>query len=189
MEKTPYYLAYESRYQKVYAAGVKRWGHSPDDDVLLPTLSKWVDENRLAGKKVIEFACGEGAGGEILSKLGCIYHGVDIAPTAVKKSREALIHYPQASVSLLDMVNNPIPDKYDAAIDLMGYHMLILDTDRIKYLKNAFSCLKDNAPMLFFGNQPAFTIFQEPDCILLLNLREILLCPKNHFPSFYFCMS
>lgn len=48
------------------------------------------------------------------------------------------------------MVNDPITEKYDAVIDIMGFHMLILDTDRRKYLNNAFNCLKNNAPMLFF---------------------------------------
>ena len=150
MKKAPYYLAYESRYQKVFSAGVNRWGHTPDDEILCSTLSRWVEDNQLQGKRVIDFACGEGAGGEILSKLGCIYHGVDIAPSAVEKATLAVKPYPQASISLLDMVNDPIAGAYDAAVDIMGFHMLVLDADRMKYLKNAFSCLKPNAPMLFF---------------------------------------
>jgi hypothetical protein len=61
MDEIPYYLAYESRYQKVFSAGIERWGHAPDDEVLFSTLKKWVEENQLQGKRVIEFACGEGA--------------------------------------------------------------------------------------------------------------------------------
>jgi len=108
-----------------------------------------VEDNQLKGKRVIEFACGEGAGGEILSELGCIYHGVDIAPSAVEKSRKVLERYPNASVSVLDMVNEQVDGIYDAAVDIMGFHMLVLDKDRTKYLKNAFNCLKNGAPMLF----------------------------------------
>jgi len=141
----PYYLAYEHRYRKVYAAGIERWGHRPDETVLLQTLTKWVDGHRLRGKKVIEFACGE-----ILSRLGCVYHGVDIAPSAVEKARRALKPYPNAAVSLLDMVNDPAPGSYDAALDCMGFHMLVLDADRRKYLRNAVNCLRSGAPMLFF---------------------------------------
>ena len=63
MENTPYYMAYENRYQKVYEAGAERWGHSPDDVELIATLTKWVDENQLKGKRIIEFACGEGSSG------------------------------------------------------------------------------------------------------------------------------
>ena len=149
MAQKPYYMAYENRYQKVYAAGIDRWGQAQDDEVLLLMLTEWVEENQLRGKRVIEFACGEGAGGEILSRLGCVYHGVDIAPSAIMKAKEALRPYPHAAVSLLDMVNDPITQEYDAALDMMGFHMLVLDADRRKYLKNAFSCLKCDAPMLF----------------------------------------
>jgi len=150
MSGKPYYLAYENRYRAVYAAGIERWGHSPDDETLISTLTKWAETHCLPGKKVIEFACGEGACGEILSGLGCIYHGVDIAPSAVEKARKALERYPAATVSLLDMVNGQITDSYDAAIDIMGFHMLVTDADRRKYLQNAFKCLRPGAPMLFF---------------------------------------
>jgi len=150
MSNKPYYLAYEDRYKKVYEAGVECWGHTPNDDILISTLTKWVKDNKLQNKRIIEFACGEGACGEILSELGCIYHGVDVAPSAVEKSKKTLKHYPFASLSLLDMVNDPITDIYDAAIDIMGFHMLVLDKDRNKYLQNVFHCLHDGAPMLFF---------------------------------------
>ena len=149
MSDKPYYLAYESRYRNVFAAGVERWGHLPNDEKLVTALTKWVKDNQLKGKRIIEFACGEGAGGEILSELGCVYHGVDIAPSAVEKSRKVLERYPNAYVSVLDMVNEQVSDIYDAAIDIMGFHMLVLDSDRTKYLKNAFNCLKNGAPMLF----------------------------------------
>ena len=146
----PYYTAYEKRYQAVFAAGAQRWGHSPDDKVLYNTLRAWVEENRLQGKTVIEYACGEGASGAILSELGCIYRGVDISPSAVEKSRNLLKAYPNATVGVLDMVKESVTGKYDAALDCMGLHMLITDSDRYSYLKNAYNSLKDNSPMLFF---------------------------------------
>jgi len=149
MKNEPYYLAYENRYKNVFAAGVDRWGHLPNDKKLVPALTNWVENNNLKGKRIIEFACGEGAGGEILSELGCIYYGVDIAPSAIEKSKKVLERYPNACVSVLDMVNEQIVYKYDAAVDIMGFHMLVLDDDRTKYLKNAFNCLKNGAPMLF----------------------------------------
>lgn len=151
MADQPYYMAYEARYQKAHGAGIAFWGHTPDDENLLQTLSEWVDKHRLRGKRVIEFACGEGASGKILSALGCVYHGVDIAPSAVEKTRDLLKPYPNAVVSLLDMVNDPVPGEYDAALDSMGLHMLVLDCDRQKYLRNAFACLKPGAPMLFYN--------------------------------------
>lgn len=146
----PYYLAYESRYKTVFEAGVERWGHSPDDQELYITLKDWVIDNKLTGKNIIEFACGEGASGVILSELGCHYYGVDIAPSAVIKARETLKNYPNAKVEILDMVKEATNGKYDAALDCMGFHMLVTDEDRKSYLKNAFLSLKRNSPMLFY---------------------------------------
>lgn len=150
MDNKPYYLAYEKRYKTVYNAGVKLWGHSSDDEILLSVLEKWVRDNGLVGKKVIEFACGEGASGVILSKLGCLYHGVDISPSALEKAKEAVKDFPNARVSLLDMVKQTTGETYDAALDSMGFHMLVTDSDRAAYLKNAYDSLNRGAPMLFF---------------------------------------
>lgn len=146
----PYYKAYEQRYQAVFAAGAERWGHSPDDEVLYNTLKLWVEENNLQGKSIIEYACGEGASGAILSELGCIYHGVDISPSAIEKSQKLLEPYPSATVEVLDMVKESVKEKYDAALDCMGFHMLVTDNDRYLYLKNAYNSIKENSPMLFF---------------------------------------
>ena len=146
----PYYKAYEKRYQAAFSVGAERWGHSPDDEVLYHTLKSWVEENRLQGKRIIEYACGEGACGVILSELGCIYHGVDISPSAIEKSRKTLEAYPNATVEVLDMVQESVREKYDAALDCMGFHMLVTDKDRELYLKNAYHSLKENSPMLFF---------------------------------------
>ena len=146
----PYYMAYEKRYRAVFAAGAERWGHSPEDPVLVQTLEKWVEENHLSGKCVIEYACGEGACGVILSRLGCIWHGVDVSPAAVEKAQEAVREFPDASVQVLDMVKDTAAGPYDAALDCMGFHMLVTDADRSAYLKHACSSLRDGAPMLFF---------------------------------------
>lgn len=150
MSDKPYYLAYENRYKKVFEAGVERWGHSPDDKILFFTLEKWVNENSLSGKKIVEFACGEGACGVILSQLGCKYHGLDIAPSAVEKTKKALKDFPNAQVYILDMVKNTVDEKFDAALDCMGFHMLVTDSDRKSYLQNAFNSLNSKSPMLFF---------------------------------------
>lgn len=151
MNKEPYYTSYEKRYRTVYQAGRTRWGHSPDNAELISVLTEWVEKYNIRGKKVIEFACGEGASGVILSELGCIYHGIDIAPSAIEKAQKLLSKYPNASVSLLDMVKEKVDDKYDAGLDVMGLHMLVTDLDRNNYLSNAFFSLKNNSPMLFFN--------------------------------------
>ena len=150
MPDKPYYLAYEARYQKVFEAGGDCWGHGTDDETLAATLEKWVNDNQLKGKKIIEFACGEGTSGVLLSRLGCLYHGVDISPSAVEKAKESLREFPTARVSQLDMVKEMTGEIYDAALDCMGFHMLVTDNDRAAYLRNAFRSLKSGAPMMFF---------------------------------------
>lgn len=150
MENQPYYLAYENRYNTVFKAGAERWGHSPSDQELYITLKEWVTDNKLTGKNIIEFACGEGASGIILSELGCNYYGVDIAPSAVMKAKEALKNYPNARVDILDMTKEITIGKYDAALDCMGFHMLVTDEDRKSYLRNAYLSLENNSPMLFY---------------------------------------
>lgn len=150
MEQEKYYLAYEERYKSVYEAGIDHWGHETGDSVLNVYLAEWVKHYSLHGKKVIEFACGEGACGVILSRLGVKYTGVDIAPAAVERARDALRPYTDARVFPLDMVRHMPNDRYDAALDVMGLHMLVTDRDREKYLRHACGCLKKGAPMLFF---------------------------------------
>ncbi len=150
METKPYYLAYEDRYRAVYAAGAERWGHSPEDGELYTALRNWVIQNDLIGKRILEFACGEGAGGVILSELGCQYHGVDISPSAVEKARGATAAYPHARVDVLDMVRERTGERYDAALDVMGLHMLVTDGDRQAYLRNASASLLPGAPMLLY---------------------------------------
>ena len=150
MENTPYYLVYEKRYRTVYEAGAERWGHSPDDEELYATLKAWVEDNHLKGKRIVEFACGEGASGVILSELGCYYTGFDISPSAVKKANDTLKNYQNARADILDMVKQRPAETYDAALDCMGLHMLVTKGDRQAYLKNAFLSLKNNAPMLFY---------------------------------------
>ena len=146
----PYYMAYEKRYQAVFSAGVERWGHSPDDQVLYHILKDWVEENHLQGKTIIEYACGEGACGVILSQLGCVYHGVDISPSAIEKSKKLLKKYPNATVEILDMVKDSVKGKFDAALDCMEFHMLITDHDRNLYLQHVHDSLHENSPALFF---------------------------------------
>lgn len=145
-----YYRGYELRYRAAYDAGVERWGYSPDDEELRGALTQWVLENGLIGKRVIEYACGEGAGGVILSSLGCEYTGVDLSELALAKAREALAGYPNARVLKMDMAREKAPEIYDAALDIMGLHMLVTDPDREAYLRNSRAALRPGAPALFY---------------------------------------
>ena len=149
MSEKPYYLAYESRYQTLLAAGGTEWGHEVGDEGLAALLAEWVKHHQLRGKRIIEFACGMGAPGMLLSRLGCRYHGTDASPTAVEKTRELLRDLPGARVDVLDMVKDTTGECYDAALECSSLHMLVADVDRAAYLRNACNSLKSGAPMLF----------------------------------------
>jgi SAM-dependent methyltransferase len=146
----PYYHAYEQRYSTVYAAGVDTWGHTPQDADLVAALTDWVDTNNLAGKRVVEFCCGEGASGVILSKLGCIYTGYDVSPSAIEKANQTIADYPAAHCNVRDLVNEPITERFDAALDCMGFHMLITDADRSAFMRNMVGAISPGSPALFY---------------------------------------
>ena len=148
---TEYYRAYEERYRIVREASDGLWGHSKEDKAYVEALNDWVNENSLSGKRVIEFACGEGMGAVILSDAGCIYHGVDIAPTALETARRLAGMRHNVTFEFLDMVKQSPPEgEFDAALDVSGLHMLVTDADRDAYLKNVFNCLKPCGCAMFW---------------------------------------
>ena len=127
MEK--YYEKYEQRYKAVYAAGADQWGYTPDDATLNAVLRNWQDKSQtphvpfflrsyglwwkrsahaLQGKTVLELCCGEGGAGVILSRLGCGYHGIDLAPSALETAKRLLSPFPAASVERLDLATETI---------------------------------------------------------------------------------
>lgn len=151
---TNYYESYEKRYQAINEAKIDVWGNSEKDPILFETLRRWVEENSLKGKKVIEFACGEGSCALILSELGVDYTGVDIAQTAINEAEKRLTGRKNVRFRRIDIVKEKITEnfgeKFDAALDVMGIHMIVTDGERQSYLKNAFDCLNNGAPMLLF---------------------------------------
>ena len=146
-----YYRAYDERYRAVQDVGDFIWGHRPDDVQLNEALKSWVDGNGLRGKRVAEFACGEGVVGRMLAEMGCIYSGYDVSPAAVEISRRRLGGLNGACVEEMDMVKARLDkESCDGALDVSGLHMLVTDGDREKYLRNVFNALKPGATALFW---------------------------------------
>ena len=146
-----YYRAYDERYRAVQDVGDFIWGHRPDDVQLNEALTSWVDEYGLRGRRVAEFACGEGVVGRMLAEMGCIYSGYDISPTAVEISRRRLNGLNGARVGEMDMVKDRLEEEScDGVLDVSGLHMLVTDGDREKYLRNVFNALKPGATALFW---------------------------------------
>lgn len=141
-----YYRAYDGRYSLTAAAGIELWGHSVSD--LEGVITRWVEKNSLQGKRIVEFACGECSSGVILSKLGCRYLGIDVSPVVVERSRERLKDFPEAEVICMDLVKGAPDGKFDAALDISGLHMLVVDEHRRAYLRNMAGCLDSGAPVM-----------------------------------------
>ena len=159
-----YYEAYEGRYQAVQSVSRDLfWGHSPEDEELISHLSEWVKTHALAGRKVVEFCCGEGGSGAVLSSLGCLYQGYDIAPSAISKAKDTLKSFQNAAVEVRNLVTETLPENaFDAALDVMGFHMLVVDSDRKAYLANMFHALKPGAPAFFFHQLYRREIYRGP---------------------------
>ena len=146
-----YYEAYEGRYQAVQSVSRELfWGHSPEDEELNRLLADWVHRQGLTGRRIVEFCCGEGGSGAALVRLGCAYQGYDVAPSAIAKAHEVLDGRPNAEAEVRDLVKEPLPkEAFDAALDVMGLHMLVVDSDRRAYLRNMFDSLRPGAPAFF----------------------------------------
>jgi len=159
-----YYEAYEGRYQAVQSVSHDLfWGHSPEDEELKKHLSDWVSQHDLSGKRIVEFCCGEGGSGAVLASLGCVYQGYDIAPSAIEKAKNTLKNFPDAKVEVRNLVTEALNDNaFDAALDVMGFHMLVVDSDRKDYLANMYRALKPGAPAFFFHQLYRREIYRGP---------------------------
>jgi len=122
----------------------------PIEEEVRGILGRFVERFGLVGKKVVEFGCGEGWAGLVFARLGCIYRGYDIAPSALQKATALLSGYAHAEACLQDVVLGGFPrDAFDAGVDVACLHMLVTDADRQKYLANVYGCLRPGAPMHF----------------------------------------
>lgn len=159
-----YYEAYEGRYQAVQSVSKDLfWGHSPEDKELIAHLSGWVQKHDLKGKRIVEFCCGEGGSGAVLASLGCSYQGYDIASSAISKAKVTLKDYPEAQAEVRNLVTAALPENtFDAALDVMGFHMLVVDSDRKAYLTNMFRTLRPGAPAFFFHQLYRREIYRGP---------------------------
>ena len=146
-----YYRAYDERYRAVQDVGDFIWGHRPDDTQLAEALTGWVDEYGLRGRRVAEFACGEGVVGRMLAEMGCEYCGYDVSPAAVEISRRRIAGLNGARVEEMDMVKARLAaESCDGVLDVSGLHMLVTDGDREKYLGNVYHALRPGATALFW---------------------------------------
>ena len=149
-----YYTAYEKRYRAVYAQGVEYWSAFPEESAAVESdVRRFLTEaNVQPGARVIEFGCGEGAVGALFAGMGYSYTGVDIAESAIEKARARLAEFgDRVRLHVADILNLAAfsDASFDAGLDVSCLHMLVVDADRRRYLREAHRLLKPGAPMLF----------------------------------------
>jgi SAM-dependent methyltransferase len=152
----PYYAAYERRYASLYAQGVQHWTAHPEElRVISEAVGAFlgtVTPQTPRPLHVIEFSCGEGFVGEVLLSQGHRYTGIDLAPSAIEKARVRLGKFGDRVcllvADILDL-SSISAATFDAGIDIGCLHMLVVDADRNRYLRNAHRILKSEARMLF----------------------------------------
>jgi len=150
----PYYTAYDKRYRAVYAQGVEYWTACPAELAAAESdVRRFLSEaNVPPGARLIEFGCGEGFVGALAAAIGYDYTGVDIAGSAIDKARARLaafgdrVHLHVADILDLSAFSSA---SFDAGLDVSTLHMLVLDADRRRYLREAHRLLKPGAAMLF----------------------------------------
>lgn len=156
-----YYEAYEDRYRRIHAAG-GHWGHRADDAGLRTAIADMAGRFGLVGGHIIEFMCGEGAGGAIACTLGLEYTGVDISPSAIDSARALLSNTAKAHLICADATRFRAERPFDAALDALGLHMLITDLDRAAYLASVHDALKPGAPFLLYHDAYSEEACQAP---------------------------
>ena len=149
-----YYTAYEKRYRAVYAQGVEYWSAFPEESAAVEgDVRRFLSEaNVQPGARVIEFGCGEGFVGALVAGMGYSYTGVDIAGSAIAKAQARLAEFgDRVRLHVADILNlAPFSNaSFDAGLEVSCLHMLVVDADRRRYLREAQRLLKPGAPMLF----------------------------------------
>ncbi len=154
-QRQKYYHAYEDRYKRVYAQGIKYWTNDPIEiKASTDKLEEFFKYYGLSPKnaKVIEFGCGEGHLAQYLIRKGYEYLGVDLSTSAIAKAKQRLDksrisgNFLLGDVTHLDMIAD---ESYDVAVDNFCLQMLVLDVDRHNYLSEIARILTEEGKAFF----------------------------------------
>lgn len=152
----PYYLAYDARYRSVYAQGVEYWSAFPDEIAgVCERVGRFLADMAWASPpQIIEFGCGEAYLGEYLAGRGDRYTGVDIAVAAIEKARRRLAPFGDAAQAVCGSIlglYDFADASFDVGVDVSCLHMLLVDADRERYLREVHRVLRPGAWMLFLN--------------------------------------
>ena len=79
------------------------------------------------------------------------------------------------------MVNEQATGEFDAAVDVMGFHMLVLDSDRKKYLSNVRAVLTAGAPMIFYKQAHRTEMAKVFDDVIIESFEQWLMLTGDDY--------
>ncbi len=133
---------WEAKYRAIYEAGC-RFASQPEGgqhDHYLAFL-----EVQPRGR-LIDFGCGEGHYAAMAAERGYKVLGVDAAPSAITRAREAHAGVEFMLADVCDLSGLPNAS-FELGVDLGCLHMFRDDDDAIRYLTEASRVLKPGAPL------------------------------------------
>ncbi len=153
---------------KWYDSLVGETGSEYHQNVIFPSLIKSLGDKKIAGKTVIDLACGQGVLCRQLSNLGAKVTGIDIAPALVRMAKKRKLNndnepsYITADVTKLLSQNGNL--KLDLKSEYYDYATVVLAIQNINPLSPLFKAvsklLKKGGSLIIVMMHPCFRIPQ-----------------------------
>lgn len=121
----PYYEAYEERYRRAHAAGVRWMGDAPSG-IVAETIERY---SITADDPILELGCGEGRDAAPLLSAGFQVLATDISPEAIRYCR-ALFPQFAGRFRILDCLHGALDERFSFIYAIALLHMFVPDEDR-----------------------------------------------------------
>lgn len=110
----------EPTWEDDYRSGFLPW----DTGETEPTLARLIESGRIAPGKALEIGCGTGTNVLYLADQGFEVLGVDVAPTAVQRTRARIEGRANARAEVIDILGAPIRETdFDFVFDRGCFHV------------------------------------------------------------------
>ncbi len=155
-----YYTAYEERYKAIHEKNLTWFPKAAT-----PEVEVWLDFYGANNQDAIgEVGCGEGR--DVLNLVSRGYHvtGIDLSESAIKKCKlleKELSLSAEISWMVYDLVQNDdlLVGQFDYIYTVATLHMLVEQSDRLRFLKNIKSMLKPDGKLLLVNKGDGETFF------------------------------
>ncbi|MEQ9496936.1 MAG: class I SAM-dependent methyltransferase [Deltaproteobacteria bacterium] len=110
----------ERTWEDEYQSGFMPW----DTGAVDPALVRWVERGRVGPGKALEIGCGTGTNVLYLAERGFEVLGVDVAPTAIERTRVLLEGRTNARAEVRDILSAPLEETdFDFVFDRGCFHI------------------------------------------------------------------